>query len=1290
MEQRPFGFGGIPVYNPQSLSKEEAHAQFLARKATFSNLLDILHEEHPSHVLIIGTRGMGKTTLLQRVRYGVEEDPDLSGRFIVLVFPEEQYNVNRLHRFLLNALDALADAMEHLKDREALKRIESYIETISQSAPEEIEEGVPKFLGDLSKQLQKSFLLLVDNADRLIETIPEVQQWQLRNMLSSRHDITFFGATTQASEGIYGSTRAFFEFFHIVELVPLKLYEVRDLLIQLGDAVEKEETQKGTAKVRIVKWLDADATRLETLVQLTGGNPRTTVLLFHLVLDGLDGGAREYLEQLLDQVTPNYKGRVDELPAQAQQVLDAVALQWDPITAMEVGKETGLETNAVSTQLTRLVRQGILEKADPGDSKKAMYQVAERFFNIWYLMRASRRVRAKLRWFVEFLRVFFDAGHLDQMARSIIVRSQSSWRRHPEELETAFAYALASGAARDGFEDFLQQKCSDTEEIWRPYLELLEFPKGRIGTVVSAAEEKSGVETDAQVRSVRKLRVAAEEEPEKTEHWMRLGNLLAKIPDRSEEAEAAYRKALALEPTSARTWNLLGDLLAVIPTRFAEAEAAYRKAIALNATSAPFWVDLGKLLLRMGDRSPETETACRNAIALDPNLAESYILLSVVLGPDRFADAEVACLKAIELGPESASPYLVLGGLLSTQGRFSEAEAACRKAVALKPNFGQGWALLGLLLAKVRERHADAEAAYAKAIELDPANGEFWDHLGDLLAQIPERRVDAEAAYAKAIELDPASAEFRDDLGDLLAQIPERRAEAEVAYTKAIELDPSNADFQDHLGDLLAQIPERLADAEAAYTRAIELNPNSPQYYADLCVILARMDRLLEAETVCREAIERDPNFAGSWSILSGLLVRFPERFSEAESACRKAIELAPSYAGFWSILGDLLATKPARFSEAEAAFRKAIELDPADAGRRSSLGDLLVETPERFAEAEANYRAAIELDPADAEFQSNLGNLLVKRPERLIEGEAALRKAIELNPADAIFRGTLGDFLAGIPTRLTEAEVAYREAIGLNPATDQPVNALAFFLACKAGRPRDAEVEFRNALKIAPENPQTLRNLGVLLYCELEQPEEAATLLRRAYDLEPSDSISAAILAAVIRNSAPQTAVLLDESPDANFWRRLLPLCENYPPFGKIFNDICEIVLARDALNPFARLHRAVALAQLRDFPRASVALEDALIGNPLELLRTGRSALEVFLAAAVRSGRVQDCLELIDRKGWRDAWRPVYEALEAVESGSAEYLKRIAVEIRRPTLEILRSIAPQLPDFPERIGGA
>src|ERR1035441_8909260 len=91
-------------------------------------------------------------------------------------------------------------------------------------------------------------------------------------------------------------------------------------------------------------------------------------------------------------------------------------------------------------------------------------------------MRASRRVRAKLRWFVEFLRVFFDSGELEQMAWARVERYQSTWRGHPEEIETAFAYVLASGARRDRFEKYLRQKCADSEEVWRPFLDLIECP----------------------------------------------------------------------------------------------------------------------------------------------------------------------------------------------------------------------------------------------------------------------------------------------------------------------------------------------------------------------------------------------------------------------------------------------------------------------------------------------------------------------------------------------------------------------------------------------------------------------------------------------------------------------------------------------------------------------------------------------------------------------------------------------------------------------------------------------
>jgi len=87
-ELRRFPYGGVPVYNPQSLSKTEALAQFHSRQGAYLSLVDLLREKSPSHVLIIGTRGMGKTTLLQRVRYGVEEDAELNSRYLVLAFPK--------------------------------------------------------------------------------------------------------------------------------------------------------------------------------------------------------------------------------------------------------------------------------------------------------------------------------------------------------------------------------------------------------------------------------------------------------------------------------------------------------------------------------------------------------------------------------------------------------------------------------------------------------------------------------------------------------------------------------------------------------------------------------------------------------------------------------------------------------------------------------------------------------------------------------------------------------------------------------------------------------------------------------------------------------------------------------------------------------------------------------------------------------------------------------------------------------------------------------------------------
>jgi len=239
-------------------------------------------------------------------------------------------------------------------------------------------------------------------------------------------------------------------------------------------------------------------------------------------------------------------------------------------------------------------------------------------------------------------------------------------------------------------------------------------------------------------------------------------------------------------------------------------------------------------------------------------------------------------------------------------------------------------------------------------------------------------------------------------------------------------------------------------------------------------------------------------------------------------------------------------------------------------------------------------------------------------------------------------------------------------------------------FLACRARKPSEAEVALRKSVELEPNYLTSIRTLGILLYCEMHEENEAIMHLRRAHQLAPKDAVTTAILAACIRGSKAEdesSPVLMDASREASSVRSFLNGART-TAFWEDPYRICDLVEKADISNELVRLHRAVALAQIGDFPRASVAFEDSLTGDPIELLAMGRRALQVFLASGVRNGRVRDCLELLDRKEWKKM--PGGRSMKRFgqfENGSGEYLKRVAVEIRGPALEILRRIAPSLP---------
>lgn len=253
-------------------------------------------------------------------------------------------------------------------------------------------------------------LLLIDNFDLVLERLTE-HHWEIRETLQSEVRLMVIGASCQATEATFNYGAAFYDFFRLHELKRLTLTETHAILRNLAD-FEKAP--------HVIELIDTDPARINALHTLTGGNPRTIVLLFKVLSRGMDGDVRSDLENLLDMVTPLYKARFEELPNLSQQLVGAMALHWDPMTAQAIAIELSLSVNLISAQLNRLTNQGVIEKVAPARGKRLLFQISERFFNIWYLMRASRRVRRKLIWLVYFLKIFFSPKDLSQRAEDLL------------------------------------------------------------------------------------------------------------------------------------------------------------------------------------------------------------------------------------------------------------------------------------------------------------------------------------------------------------------------------------------------------------------------------------------------------------------------------------------------------------------------------------------------------------------------------------------------------------------------------------------------------------------------------------------------------------------------------------------------------------------------------------------------------------------------------------------------------------------------------------------------------
>jgi len=419
----PISLSQIGLYNPQRQSDEVTEKLFVARQQQFELLLNAILQEKensiPQHYLIIGQRGMGKTTLLKRMEVELHK-PKHCQRFITLLFPEEQYNVKDLTEFWFNCLDALADSLEREdkeKSRDLISDIENTIRELSKRTTENVSEEAYQYLMRICGDKRRRPVLFIDNIGLVFSRLgynkkDKQEQWALRKLLSENGAPIIVSAGPTVTDDVAHYYMPFYDFFQIQYLKKLRFEEFMELLENLAD-----RTQIDT---NIMPLMRQEQPRLQALYQFTGGNPRTAVMLFKLLVKGFSADITDDLDALVDEVTPLYKAKFEELPPQQQIIVDAIALNWHPIPLKELSTATQFENNQLSPQLKRLIDEGWIETTPARKAKGNAYSISERFFNTWFLIRRSnRRHKKRIYSLSELLECMYGERRMIQVNESI-------------------------------------------------------------------------------------------------------------------------------------------------------------------------------------------------------------------------------------------------------------------------------------------------------------------------------------------------------------------------------------------------------------------------------------------------------------------------------------------------------------------------------------------------------------------------------------------------------------------------------------------------------------------------------------------------------------------------------------------------------------------------------------------------------------------------------------------------------------------------------------------------------
>jgi tetratricopeptide (TPR) repeat protein len=552
-------------------------------------------------------------------------------------------------------------------------------------------------------------------------------------------------------------------------------------------------------------------------------------------------------------------------------------------------------------------------------------------------------------------------------------------------------------------------------------------------------------------------------------------------------------------------------------------------------------------LLAKGD----TAAALKLALAVQrrwPTDAESYELLKQAY--DKHSDDEMFLKKFREF--HEAQPGLsivtrLLGEKLIQMGRGDEGAQLLEELVASSDPVVVGAARTNLLAYYQTGRQpAHVLKLYAQAVsEKKDCESQYWRLRSRLLRL--QSRDDAPSEEFQRLRREAAEQEQQIEqldalvrqLADFIDTIEDRGAVlADLRTLLADELrsGPGPAFV---LG-MVAQMDDPAAAAEDFRT-VLEVNPGFTRGYERLTAVLIRLDRLMDALDVSREAVERLDSL-GWKSVFFRRMARIYEmvdRDADAIMTYRTILKLNQGDNGSRYNLSGVLA-RIGRTAEARALMEESIEADPAssrpyvelamflrdqgdvdgallalDRGLdqvtdEDQLGLLLYYRAMLLEDRGASDEAMAVIDrlEAMAAFEQDARQLradVLMSMEKYDEARKLIDAMVASKPDDSEAMQLLATWheRRGEPEK---AEELMQAILKKHPRDSGVNNNLGYMWADRGVRLAESEQMIRLSLQENPESSATLDSLGWVLYKQ-NRLDEALVYLQRSVRLSPQAS---------------------------------------------------------------------------------------------------------------------------------------------------------------------------------------